>query len=107
MIDIRGGRTGFGTARPMSGVRTGSGTPGTGTHTVPLTGNLFSRVRTGLGTSDTGVRAVPLTGNSFHPLPTIPVTMTLVVINSGTFFSVDGNQSRSEHRDRTTDCIPS
>jgi hypothetical protein len=80
MIDIRGGRTGFGTARPMSGVRTGSGTAGT---TAGTTGTAGTGSRT-VPPAGTGARTVPLTGNSFDPLPTIPETMSLVAINSGT-----------------------
>jgi hypothetical protein len=60
------------------------GRSGSGAHTVPLSGNLLSGVKTGFGFAATGDRTVPPTGHSYDPLPTIPMRMTLVAINSGT-----------------------
>jgi hypothetical protein len=60
------------------------GRSGSGAHTVPLSGNLLSGVQTGFGFAATGARTVPPTGHSYDPLPTIPMRMTLVAINSGT-----------------------
>ena len=50
-------------------------------------------MKTGFGFAATGARTVPPTGHSYDPLPTIPMRMTLVAINSGTAVTA-GDPSR-------------